>query len=114
MEALKKVFPSAGNILSSIGRGIETVLAKLEFFIKQLIMPVSTGVAALGLVKGTQAVIGAVDKEGKVGQKVASIDASLQKQAAKLTGKEDIGKLVVDKESENAIMASYERLYKQQ
>jgi len=114
MEALKKVFPSAGSIISSITRGIETVLVKLESFIKQLILPAATGVAALGLVKGTQSVIGAVDKEGKLGQKVASIDASLQKKAAKLTGKEDIGKLVVDKESENAIMASYQRLYGQQ
>jgi hypothetical protein len=113
MDALRKVFPNAGNILSSIGRGIETVLSKLESFIKQLIMPTATGVAALGLVKGTQAVIGAVDKEGKLGQKVTNLNTSLQKKAGQLTGKENIGQLTVDKESENAIMLAYDKLYKQ-
>jgi hypothetical protein len=113
MDALRRAFPNAGNILSSIGRGIENVLSKLESFIKQLIMPVATGVAALGLVKGTQAVIGAVDKEGKLGQKVTNLNASLQKKAGQLTGKENIGQLTVDKESENAIMLAYDKLYKQ-
>lgn len=111
MDGLKKAFPSAGNIISTMSRGIETVLSKLEDFIKKLIAPTLTGVAALGMVKGTQAVVGAVDKKGKLGSKVQSFDASLQKQAAKLTGREDIGKLTVDKESQDAINDRFNQLY---
>lgn len=111
MDGLKKAFPSAGNIISTMSRGIETVLSKLEDFIKKLIAPTLTGVAALGMVKGTQAVVGAVDKKGKLGSKVQSFDASLQKQAAKLTGRQDIGKLTVDKESQDAINDRFNQLY---
>ena len=114
MEGLKKAFPSAGNIVSTMGRGIETILSKLEQFIKKLIAPTLTGVAALGMVKGTQSLVGAVDKEGKLGSKVQSFDATLQKQAAKLTGKEDIGKLTVDRESQDAINNRYNKLFNPQ
>jgi hypothetical protein len=111
MEGLKKAFPSAGNIVSTMGRGIETILVKLEQFIKKLIAPTLTGVAALGMVKGTQSLVGAVDKEGKLGSKVKSFDTTLQKQAVKLTGKQDIGKLTVDRESQDAINNRYNKLF---
>lgn len=111
MDGLKKVFPSAGNIISTMGRGIESVLTKLESFIKKLLGPALTGTAALGMVKATQRAIGAIDKKGKLGSNVQSFDASLQKQAAKLTGRQDIGKLSVDKESQLAINNSYNKLF---
>jgi hypothetical protein len=103
LETLKKTFPKAGNIVSTIGRGIETVLLKLEEFIKKLFPALAGGVVGLGVVKGTQAAIGAVDKEGKLGQKVQKIDQSLQKTAARVTGKENIGQLTIDPKTADAI-----------
>jgi hypothetical protein len=63
------------------------------------------------MVKGTQSLVGAVDKEGKLGSKVKSFDTTLQKQAVKLTGKQDIGKLTVDRESQDAINNRYNKLF---
>ena len=103
LETLKRVFPKAGNITSSIGRGIETVLLKLEQFILKLFPALAGGVVGLGLVKGVQAGISAVDKEGKLGQKVQKIDQSLQKTAARVTGKENIGQLTIDPKTADAI-----------
>ncbi len=114
MDSLRKAFPSAGNIISTMGRGIETVLAKLEAFIIKLIAPTLTGVAALGMVKGTQSLVGSVDKEGKLASKVQTFDSYLQKKAANLTGRKDIGQLAVDRESEDAINNTFNKLFNAQ
>ena len=111
LETLKKVFPSAGNITSSIGRGIDNVLLKLEQFIKKLFPALVGGVVGLGIVKGTQALIGAADPEGKLGQKVQKIDKTLQQTAAKMTGNQNIGQLTVDDKSAKAIDAAIDRYY---
>jgi len=111
LETLKKKFPSGGNVISSISRGIETVLSKLEQFIKKLFPALGGGVVGLGIVKGTEASIGALDKEGKLGQTVQKFDKSVQQTVANITGKENIGQLKVDEKSRSAISSALDRYY---
>ena len=111
LETLKKKFPSGGNVISSISRGIETVLSKLEQFIKKLFPALGGGVVGLGIVKGTEAAIGALDKEGKLGQTVQKFDKSVQQTVANITGKENIGQLKVDEKSRSAISSALDRYY---
>lgn len=109
LDKLKKVFPSASNIVSRIGGGIESVLSKLESWMKKLFPAAFGGVVGLGMVKGTQAAISAADPEGKLGEKVTKLDKRIQKTAANITGKEDIGKLRVDDASRDEITKAIER-----
>lgn len=116
LESIKKVFPSAGNVISAMARGIETVLVKFEQFLRKLFPALFGGVVGLGVVKTTQAAIGAVDKPGedgetKLGKWAQGVDKDLRTVTQRITGKENVGQLKVDDESRKSAEQAFDKIY---
>lgn len=116
LESIKKVFPNAGNIVSTISRGIETVLVKFEQFLKKLFPAALGGVTALGLVKATQYGISQLDKpneggETKLGKFAQGVNKDLQIATQRITGNKNVGQLKVDDESKKAAEQAFDKIY---
>ena len=70
----------------------------------------------MGVVKTTQAAIGAVDKpsedgETKLGKWAQGVDKDLRTVTQRITGKENVGQLKVDDESRKSAEQAFDKIY---
>ena len=96
----QKMGPSSTGFISTILRGIDTVLGKLTQFITSLLSKkgagaVATGVGALGISKGLERALPMVDKQNKFGQFAVGTEKYLQ-------NKTGLGQMKFSPEATNA------------